>query len=1492
MILRSGRTLFSESGKMSTTGNSTGNEPPSQDQPTIQQIVMTPGMLQQLLSGVQNLTAQSPTNVSTSNFAACKSRFDGSPGSDVEAFIDSISVYKECLDITDEHAIKGLSMLLTDASATWWQGVKSSIGTFNEAIDSLRHAFGYSKPPHVIYRELFSKEQGNEKTDIFVSKARSLLSHLKGASAITEHVQLDMVYGLLSPNIKEKLSRDQIKNFKELIETARVVEQTLYELKHQRMFPQNTDKQKVQCAYCRNYGHLKSECKKLARLHDSQGSPNRPTINQNIPLAPSSNSGSGMATSNKSIVCYGCNSPGFIKSNCPNCASNRQQGNTTLSAEFLVSNFTQNDQAMRPLTFAEIEGHHGLSYLDSGAQSSIAGATLRNILLRDGVPYTQKSMEMTLADGRKSQVDALLFDVDVTLQDRTHHSTLINIPQHSNSRTLLGADFLKRANIVLDVPNDCWFYGDSPMTSYCFAPAPDHMSSCTLHTVDLSELKLREDEGPTLSSEERTSFNSLLETNYDLFQPSNVPTPYAEHSIVLTDDTPIAVPPYRMSPLKKEGLRKEIDKLLAEGVIEECESPYAAPVVLVPKKDGSLRLTVDYRKLNAITRADRYPLPRIDDTLHAAKQTRYMTTLDLKSGYHQVSVRECDRDKTAFICPFGTFRYTRMPFGLRNAPSTFQRMIDRFRAGLQNIRLLGYLDDLIILSSTFSEHVENIQQVFDRLRLFKLKLNRSKCCFIRSSVKYLGHIITEAGIQPDPNKVSAIANIPPPKNVKQVLSFLQTCSWYRRFIDNFAAVSRPLTSLTKKNAEWIWGPDQSKAFERLKTMLTSDSILRQADPTQPYILKTDASSYAIGACLLQGEGSEERPIEYASRLLTSAEQNYSTTEREALAVVWSVTDKFRGYLECATTIIKSDHQPLKWLMSLRSPSGRLARWSLSLQHYDLRIDYTPGRTNVIADMLSRPPSEQREVNLVTVDLPHQSAADLRKEQLQDPDIAKIIGCFENPGDQDVDYKKWTERGYVMNNGVLYRYVPDLDEEDAQQIVPKSQIPRILTEYHDSPLAGHYGVDRTYQRIAARYFWPGMRRTITDYVSKCPECQKYKATNLKPAGQLQTPIQCQRFEVLSIDLFGPLPVTPDGYRWIFIIEDTASRWTELFPLQVASAEHCARCLIDEVILRYGLPRRVVSDNGVQFVSAVMQQVSYCLGFKQSLTPVYHPASNPVERKNRDLKTQLSILVADDHVSWKDKLPAIRFSMNTVKSESTGFSAAYLTFGRDFRTPDDVQHDLRSIVESDNFVPQITPYLLTLSRTLREARDNHEKHQDRVKQYADKHLREGPTYNIGEKVLVDVHALSKSKDLYSSKFAPRRDGPYVIRRVVTPTTYEISSVQSPDEPLGKYHASALTPFKEGTRESNPVRPLRKRGRPPKKTTLDEPVLPSDGELIAIPTVVEPDPPTNGEDVPHHSEDPDITPYDDHHNDCSPSSTRETVTSFGRQSKQKKCACCTDH
>ncbi|GFV95847.1 retrovirus-related Pol polyprotein from transposon 297 [Trichonephila clavipes] len=615
-----------------------------------------------------------------------------------------------------------------------------------------------------------------------------------------------------------------------------------------------------------------------------------------------------------------------------------------------------------PVALLDIEVYEatGTVCADTGASQSFGGELMFKFLRNRGQKFSEFHLATCLADGQQSTSLVQKATVPITVGGQTFQIDLIFLPHAKSNHTLLGVDFLRTSRIVMDMRNNFWYFGDKPSFRIPFSkdvplpvddsPVEINSSSCptnsipseiplhrnTVDETETNDLHLRQ-EGQALNVEERNDLMVLLNESKVVFRLGGEPTPFVKHFINTGDHPPVSTAPYRLSPNKKEHLRKEIDNLLADNIIEKCESPYAAPVVLVPKSNGTVRLCIDYRKLNAITIPDKYPLPLMDVLLHDAKSTAFMSILDLKSGYHQVEVNPADQDKTALVCPFGTFRYKIMPFGLRNAPATFQRLMDQFRNGLPNVNILVYLDDIVVLSETFEQFIEDLRMVFDRLKKFKLCANRKKCKFVCSRVKYLGLWITPKGIEVDQDKTAAIQNIPSPRNLKQLQSFLQTCSWYRKFIPNFSDIVRPLSNLSKKSTAWKWSEIKQQAFQRLKQCLITPPILRQVDPKKPFIIRTDVSSYALGAVLLQGESTtDEQPVEYASRLLSSAEKNYSTTEREALAVVWAL-NKFRGYIEGAEITVASDHQPLKWLMNLTSPTGKLARARDGHFKYNLTI---------------------------------------------------------------------------------------------------------------------------------------------------------------------------------------------------------------------------------------------------------------------------------------------------------------------------------------------------------------------------------------------------------------------------------------------------------------------------------------------------------------------------------------------------------------------------
>lgn len=455
------------------------------------------------------------------------------------------------------------------------------------------------------------------------------------------------------------------------------------------------------------------------------------------------------------------------------------------------------------------------------------------------------------------------------------------------------------------------------------------------------------------SASEAARLQEFLATELPLFERVKEPTTYTEHQIRLKPGTPIKQRYRPRNPAMQAVINQEVEKMLKEDVIEPSNSGWSSPVVLVRKKDGTYRFCVDFRKLNTASDKDAYPLPYITATLDKLRGARYLSTLDLRSGYCQVPLAPSSRPATAFTVPGrGLLQFTVMPFGLHSTPATFQILLDDVLGPELEPNVLVYLDDIVVASRTLEEHLKHLAEVFRRLRAARLRLNPDKCHFCRLSLRYLWHIVDQHGIRTDPEKVSAITDWPNPTTVRKVRQFLGMASWYRRFIPNFSTLAAPLTELTKKKARWKWEETEKEAFEHLKAALTSAPILACPDFESPFVLQTDASKEGLGAVLTQDRGQGEKVIAYASRTLEKAEKNYSATELECLAVVWRIR-RMRGYLEGYHFTVLTDHQALKWLHQLEAPSRRLGRWMFELQQFDFDIQYRQGKPNQVADALSR-----------------------------------------------------------------------------------------------------------------------------------------------------------------------------------------------------------------------------------------------------------------------------------------------------------------------------------------------------------------------------------------------------------------------------------------------------------------------------------------------------------------------------------------------------------
>jgi transposase InsO family protein len=462
----------------------------------------------------------------------------------------------------------------------------------------------------------------------------------------------------------------------------------------------------------------------------------------------------------------------------------------------------------------------------------------------------------------------------------------------------------------------------------------------------------------------RIGLRALLIKHQNLFAKNDTDlgrTTVVEHDILTGDSPPIRQPPRRPPIALQPELDKELDKMLDAGVVSPGQSPWASPVVLVRKKDGSIRFCIDYRRLNATTKFDAYPLPRVDETFETLAGAQWFTTLDLLSGYWQVGLTEAARQKSAFVTRRGLFLWNVMPFGLCNAPSTFERLMETVLAGLQWRTCLIYIDDVVVFGATPEELLTRLDEVFTRLANAGLKLKPRKCKLFAREVEYLGHIVSAAGVSVNPAKVEAVKNWPTPRCVTDIRAFLGLASYYRRFVKGFATIASPLTRLTDVGASWQWTDVHQQAFDRLKDVLATAPVLAFPVPDAEYVLDTDASLTAVGAVLSQIVNGQELVLSYASKALSSSERNYCVTRRELLAVVM-FCKQFRPYLYGRRFTVRTDHSSLQWLLNFRQPEGQLARWMETLSEYDFHVEHRPGHRHGNADALSRQICKQCGLN--------------------------------------------------------------------------------------------------------------------------------------------------------------------------------------------------------------------------------------------------------------------------------------------------------------------------------------------------------------------------------------------------------------------------------------------------------------------------------------------------------------------------------------------------
>lgn len=923
--------------------------------------------------------------------------------------------------------------------------------------------------------------------------------------------------------------------------------------------------------------------------------------------------------------------------------------------------------------------------------------------------------------------------------------------------------------------------------------------------------------------------------------------PEIKMKIQLKDDIPVQKTYYGVPrPLYIE-IKSYVEDLLNKSWVVKSNSSYSSPVVAVRKKDGTLRLCCDYRQLNSKTIPDRHPLPRIQDVLDSLGGKNWFTVLDQQKAYHQTYLDEKSQPLTAFITPWGLFHWIRVPMGLSNAPAHFQRFMENCLHDYRDDFALPYLDDILVYSGTFDEHLEHLRKIFKRLQSKGIKLKARKCDLFQNEVKYLGRIINSDGYKPDPKNIQAVHALADlhPTNIGDVRKLLGLVGYYRRYIPNFAVKAKPLFDLLKhdsstqlrSSSKIRWEEVHQKSLSSLLSCLITPPLLSYPDYNETFSMHVDASTKGLGCVLYQKIKGELKLLGFGSRTLQGSEQRYHSTKLEFLALKWSICDHFRDYLFYAKHVdVYTDNNPLTYILSSAKLSATGQRWVNELADFPIKIHYKPGSLNNDADALSRLPFQQNLfkesyngeelsavfqgiynqknngeawVNCVTVsgeldklekDFNKDATTmkikqhELKTMQEEDVTIRKIINYKKNFQviSKSIKDKESRETKLLLKelpklsfnkNGVLVRQTTNF----TQVVLPSKLKQLVYTELHEK--MGHLGPQRVLQLARMRFYWPNMETDITEYIHHKCSCIFQKKPHVIPHAPLGTITTSAPMELIGID-FLHLDKCSGGYEYLLVITDHFTRYTQAYATTNKSSKTAASKLFNDFVLRFGMPDRIHHDQGKEFDNSLFRQLGTLSGIKQSRTTPYHPQGNGlVERMNSTIISMLKTLPETSKSKWKDDINKLVYAYNCTNHSVTGYSPFFLLFGRNPKLPIDLLLQLDDDNKEQDHGQYVKDWKTTMIDAFKTAKEKTVCRRQKAKTKADLKSTLG-RLEVGDRVL--VRNLSERGGTGKMRSFWEKDVHEII--TVKDESFLIYSVRKVNEPNGKQrilHRNVLLP-----------------------------------------------------------------------------------------------------
>lgn len=910
--------------------------------------------------------------------------------------------------------------------------------------------------------------------------------------------------------------------------------------------------------------------------------------------------------------------------------------------------------------------------------------------------------------------------------------------------------------------------GSIEKNNFEITPPPEPVSDSSVHVNLMDQLRLDH-----LNKEERVGLVKLISDYQEIFHLKNEKltfTNVVKHRIDTKDDIPVYTKSYRYPFCLKEEVQSQVRDLLNQGIIRPSNSPWSSPIWVVPKKmDASgkkkWRLVVDYRKLNEKTIDDKYPIPNITEVLDKLGRCNYFSTIDLASGFHQIEVNPRDIRKTAFTVEHGKYEFLKMPFGLKNAPSTFQRVMDNVLRDLIGKVCLVYMDDIIVYSTSYQEHLINLRKVFDALRKYNLKIQLDKSEFLCKEVAFLGHLVTADGVKPNPDKVVAIKNWPIPKTETELRGFLGTLGYYRRFIKDFAKIVKPLTTQLRKGEKLTHSKEFIETFNKCKILLTSSHVLQYPDFTKPFILTTDASQFAVGAVLSQGPIGQDRPVAFASRTLTKTEEKYSVIEKEFLAITWGCK-YFRPYLYGKKFTLFTDHRPLTYMFSLKDPNDKMLRWRLRLQEFDYDVKYRPGKQNIVADGLSRIRNEVNandtsdssdhathgsEENNATdssdAETCHSAESDasdliqmtelpinffsnqiiLKKGDIEsteyeeifpnihrrtivrfDFSVAIVLNIFKDYMNPKRVNGIMCDESLINTLNIVYRNYFSRAKILKVRISQKMLTDLRTSEEQNEIISkthdrAHRGAAENHAQIIKQYYFPGMKRQIQRFVNLCETCLENKYERHPYNITLHRPeIPNKPFETVHLDIFIAQP------NLFLTAVDRFSRYAMLIHIKSRSIPDVRAGLI-KLITGYATPKKIVCDNEPALKSIEIRSLFQRLDIQVEYTPSNHSESNGIVERFHSTLIEIFRCIKDkyDDLSQKQIFKIALGLYNKTIHTAHQHKPCEILFGQ--REEDDLPLDLDRLFENRQEITD--EVMLKLDKNAKKNVDYHNKTREK-------------------------------------------------------------------------------------------------------------------------------------------------------------------------------------